>query len=228
MNYNYPEVGRATVELLEMAGFEVMLADVQCCGRPMVSKGMLSRAKRNARANVDMLYGYIQEGAQIIGCEPSCLLTLTDEYPDLLNDDKSKVVARNSFLIDEFLVRIKEAGDLSIKFSDLQKNVLFHGHCHQKALRGSDFSLKALSLPPNYQVEMIDAGCCGMAGAFGYEKEHYELSMEIGKQRLFPAILSKGVDWDVAVMGVSCRQQIEHGIGKKARHLVEILREAAR
>ena len=226
MNYNYPEVGVAAVEILEQAGFRVVLADSGCCGRPMISKGLLSQAAACARSNVDLLYSYAQDGIPIIGCEPSCLLTLRDEYPDLLGDDKARTVAANSFLIDEYLVGLHEKGELRLNFTDLEKKVMFHGHCHQKALVGTRDSMALLRMPGGYQVEEIDAGCCGMAGSFGYEVEHYGISMEVGRQKLFPAIESRDASWEVAVMGVSCRQQVEHGTGRKARHLVEVLREA--
>jgi len=226
MNYSYPQVGIAAVELLERAGFGVALAGSWCCGRPMISKGLLDKARAHARHNVDLLYSYAQRGIPIVGCEPSCLLTLRDEYPDLLQDDKARAVAANSYLIDEFLAMLKEKGQLALKFTDVKKKVLFHGHCHQKALVGTRHSIAALRLPPGYQVEEINSGCCGMAGSFGYEKEHYDTSLAIGKQRLFPAVEAKDMGWEVAVMGVSCRQQIEHGTGRKARHLVEVLRDA--
>ena len=226
MNYNYPQVGQAAVEVLERAGFRVELANVKCCGRPMISKGMLARAQKHARYNVDRLYSYVEQGVPIVGCEPSCLLTLRDEYPDLLRDEKARRVAESSYLIDEFLVRLEEKSELSLDFSHVEKKILFHGHCHQKALVGTVASRKMLSMPPGYEVEEVDSGCCGMAGAFGYEKEHYDISMDIGKQRLFPAVTAKGGDWEVAVMGISCRQQIEQGTGRRVRHLVEVLRDA--
>ena len=226
MTYNYPSVGIAAVELLELAGYRVRLADVRCCGRPMISKGLLRRAKGNARYNVDRLFDAASRGVPIVGCEPSCLLTFRDEYQDLLQDDKSKVVAENSFLIDQFLAKLADEGALDLAFSGQPRNVLFHGHCHQKALVGVEAAKTALSLAPGHQVEVVDAGCCGMAGAFGYEKEHYELSMQIGGMKLFPAIAAKGQGWEVAVMGVSCRQQVEHGTGRRARHLVEVLRDS--
>lgn len=226
MNFNTPEVGIAAVELLELAGFRVALANAGCCGRPMISKGMLAKAKEQARHNVDRLYRWAARGTPIIGCEPSCLLTLKDEYPDLLQDDKSKAVADNSLLIDGFLANLHEEGRLELEYADDQRSILFHGHCHQKALLGTEASIKALSMPPGYNVELVNAGCCGMAGAFGYEKEHYDLSMAVGEDRLFPAVREKGEEWEVAVTGISCRQQIEHGTGRRARHLVEVLRDA--
>ena len=226
MNYNYPGVGRAAVTLLEAAGMKVELADAPCCGRPMISKGMLDAAAAHAAHNVTLLHAYAGQGIPIIGCEPSCLLTLRDEYPQLAPGPKSAAVASNSFLIDEFLVKLKAEGRLGLEFGTLEKKVLFQAHCHQRSLAGTASSLNALRLAPGYQVELVNAGCCGMAGSFGYEKEHYELSMTIGGQALFPAVKAKGPEWEVAVMGVSCRQQIEHGAGRPARHLAEVLAEA--
>jgi len=226
MNYNYPQVGKAAVELLEAAGFRVELANAGCCGRPMISKGMLNEAAKSARHNVDLLYPYAQQGVAIVGCEPSCILSFRDEYPEMLKDEKSRKVAEHVYLVEEFLMMLQEKGELNLKFGDGTKKVLFHAHCHQKALAGTDSSIGALRLPPGSEVEMINAGCCGMAGSFGFEKEHYDISMTIGEQALFPAVNGKSEEWEIAVTGVSCRQQIEDGTGRKARHLVEILRDA--
>ena len=226
MNYNYPEIGKAAVALLEAAGFKVELADAPCCGRPMISKGMMDAAVANARHNVGLLHAYAGNGVPIIGCEPSCLLTLRDEYPQLVPGEQSRTVASQAFLIDEFLAKLKAEDQLNIEFRDTAKQVLFHAHCHQRSLAGTASSLNALRLAPGYRVELTNAGCCGMAGSFGYEKEHYDLSMTIGEQALFPAVNAKGPDWEVAVMGVSCRQQIEHGTGRRARHLAEVLADA--
>ena len=226
MDYNYPQVGKAAVELLEAAGFRVTLANARCCGRPMISKGLLDEAAEHARYNVDLLHAYAGQGIPIVGCEPSCLLTFRDEYPELLKDEKSRTVAAHTYMIDEFLVMLQDNGELDLEFSDLPRKVLFHGHCHQKALVGTASSLRALRLPPGYEVELVNSGCCGMAGSFGFEKKHYDISMTIGEQALFPAVRAKDPDWEIAVMGVSCRQQIEHGTGRPARHLVEVLRDA--
>ena len=225
MNYNYPEIGIAAVAVLEAGGYAVELVNGECCGRPMISKGLLRAAKEQAGANIARLYEYAAQGIPIVGCEPSCLLTLRDEYPEFIADDRAKAVAENALLIDEFIVKAQAAGRLDWQFSDLAKQVLFHGHCHQKALTGTADALAALRMPPGYQVELINAGCCGMAGSFGFEKEHYDISMQIGGLSLFPAIAARP-DWEVAVMGVSCRQQVEHGAGRPARHLVETLRDA--
>ncbi|MBD48422.1 MAG: oxidoreductase [Dehalococcoidia bacterium] len=226
MNYNLPQIGIATTELLEKCGFNVVLANGRCCGRPMISKGLLEEARANARANVDSLIPYVLSGATIVGCEPSCLLTLTDEYPDLLQDANSRLIAKNSVLIDQFILDLNDSGNFPLTFSDMHKQIQFHGHCHQKASSGVESSIRALSLPKNFTVELIDAGCCGMAGSFGFEKEHYDISMAIGNDRLFPSIIKKDQDWEIAVMGISCRQQIEHGTLRQPRHLVEILRDA--
>ena len=226
MNYNVPSIGIAAVELLERAGFRVILANSRCCARPMISKGLLREAKASARYNVDLLAPYTTQNIPIVGCEPSCLLTLRDEYPDLLGDDKSKAVAANTFLIDEFLMNLHRKGELDLHFSEKGKKILFHGHCHQKALVGTTDAVNTLNLPPNFYVEEAKTGCCGMAGSFGFEKEHYDISMAIGKQKLFPQVESKDDDWEIAVMGISCRQQVEHGTNRHPRHLVELLRDA--
>ena len=228
MNYNYPQVGVDAVEILERAGYKVVLANAQCCGRPMISKGLLDKSREHAQQNVDLLYPYAQQGIPIVGCEPSCLLTLRDEFVDLLTDPKAKVVAEHSYLIDEFLDGLREKAQLDLEFTDIKKNILFHGHCHQKALIGTQHSMATLRLPPGYDVEEVKSGCCGMAGSFGFEKEHYDISMAIGRMSLVPTIESKSDDWEIAVMGVSCRQQIEHATGRHARHLVEVLREAVK
>ena len=225
MNYNYPEIGIAAVELLEAAGYEVELVNGACCGRPMISKGLLEQARQQARDNLGHLATFARRGVPVVGCEPSCLLTLRDEYPDFVTGEDASLVAGNSFLIDEFLATAQSNDRLDLAFSDLTKRVLFHGHCHQKAIVGTDNALAALNMPPGYEAELINAGCCGMAGSFGFEREHYDISMQIGGLSLFPAIEAKP-DWEVAVMGVSCRQQVEHGTGRRARHLVEVLRDA--
>ncbi|MQF69914.1 FAD-binding protein [SAR202 cluster bacterium AD-804-J14_MRT_500m] len=226
MNYNLPQIGKAATYILEKAGFHVTLANSLCCGRPMISKGLLVEAKSKALHNVNSLLEYAEKGIPIVGCEPSCLLTLRDEYPDLLQNDAAKLVASNSYLIDEFLQLLHDQGKLKLEFSNLRKNMLFHGHCHQKALVGTKSSINVLSMPEGYKVEEVNSGCCGMAGSFGFEKEHYDLSMKIAELRLFPAIAKKNDDWEVVVMGVSCRQQVEHGMKLRARHLVEVLKEA--
>ena len=226
MTYNYPELGKAAVKVLEAAGFEVILADKKCCGRPMISKGLLQQARENAAYNVDRLAPYAERGIPIVGLEPSCILTFRDEYPDLLDDSRTERLAKGTFLIEEFLLGLHEQGQLRLPLRSGATSVLLHGHCHQKALAGSSPSLQVLRLLPGARVEEVDSGCCGMAGSFGYEKEHYEMSLAIGGRRLFPAIEAKGPEWEVVAAGVSCRQQIAHGTGRRAKHLIEVLADA--
>ena len=225
-NYNHPEAGMAAVELLERLGYEVVLADRKCCGRPMISKGMLDAAKRNARYNVNSLHRYVEMGMKVVGLEPSCILTFRDDYLDMLpGDEKAQQVAQNTLLLDEFLQQQFEEGSMDLKFKETNRRILLHGHCHQKALVGTGSSIQMLRLIPGAQVEDTNAGCCGMAGSFGFEKEHYDVSMAIGEQKLFPAIRSQQGDFDVVASGISCRQQIEAATGKKPKHLAEILAE---
>jgi Fe-S oxidoreductase len=230
MNYNYPEIGRAAVAVLERAGYEVMLVAKKCCGRPMISKGMLEEARANAIYNVNLLAPYAEQGIPIIGCEPSCILTLRDEYPDLMADARVHTVAAHSFMIEEFLAQLHGRGELHLRFKKVKRQLLLHGHCHQKALIGTGPSLTVLRLPPGFEVEEVDSGCCGMAGSFGFEHEHYDISRAIGLRRLFPAVQAKmqttNGDFDVVAAGVSCRQQVEHFTGKRPKHLVEVLAEA--
>ena len=224
---NYPGVGAAATRLLEQAGFEVAVAPRRrCCGRPMVSKGLLEQAREHARYNVELLHAFVADGTPIVGIEPSCLLTLRDEYPDLLpGDQKAQAVASNSFLLDEFLARSMEEGGPGLELRPRPGKVLLHGHCHQKAMTGLGPALRLMRRVPEAEVEALDAGCCGMAGAFGYEREHYDVSMQIGERALFPAV-RRSPDATVVVTGVSCRQQVEHGAGVRPLHLAEYLASA--
>lgn len=222
MEYNDPAIGRATTKLLERLGYEVILPERRCCGRPMISKGLLTEAQANARFNVEKLLPYAQAGIPIVGCEPSCILTLKDEYLDLAGPE-AKDVAAQTRTIDEFLYDLHRNGTLDLKFAH-RGDSLLHGHCHQKALVGTRPTLELLNLVSN--AHEIDSGCCGMAGSFGYEQEHYDLSLKIGSQRLFPAIARASARTALVADGISCRQQIAHGTGQRARHLVELLADA--
>ncbi|MEK6709768.1 MAG: FAD-linked oxidase C-terminal domain-containing protein [Nitrospinota bacterium] len=222
-NFHYPEVGRAAVRVLEAAGFEVELTRLRCCGRPMLSHGLLREGRRLAEENLVRLYPALGAGTPIVGLEPSCLLTFRDEYPDLVPAEEARLLARSAFLLEEFLVGLKARGELDLRFRKAPGRALFHGHCHQKALVGVGPSLEALGMVPGLEVEAIPSGCCGMAGSFGYEKEHYAVSLAIGELKLFPALRKEGGDVGVIANGVSCRQQIAHGTGRKARHLAEVL-----
>lgn len=226
MTYNYPQVGRTTVELLERAGFEVLLVDKACCGRPMISKGFVEEARRCAAKNVEALKDYAAQGIAIVGCEPSCLLTLRDEYLDLVQGEAVKCVSRQSLMIEEFLVRASQQGQWKLKPRTAGRKLLLHGHCHQKAHIGTAPLVRCLQELGGFEVTEVDSGCCGMAGSFGFEAEHYALSQAIGQRRLFPAVLAASMDTQIVAAGVSCRQQIEHGTGRTARHPVELLAEA--
>jgi len=225
--YNEPEIGRAAVALLEASGYEVHLPERRsCCGRPMISKGFLAGARRRAEENVAQMMQYVERGWPVVGVEPSCLLTFRDDYLDLVEDvDRAKRVAANVYLLDEFLVHHLDEGGPGIEFTKLAKRVLFHGHCHQKALAGTHTTMRLLQQPAGYEVTEIASGCCGMAGSFGYEQEHYDLSMQVGKPRLFDPIVSAS-DAEVATAGTSCRHQIADGTSRRARHWAVILADA--
>ncbi|MCA9983009.1 MAG: FAD-binding protein [Anaerolineales bacterium] len=225
--YNYPQVAIAATELLEAAGYGVILAGHKCCGRPMLSKGLVKEARAMARDTVQKLAPFAAQGTPIIGLEPSCLLTIRDEYRDLLpNDDKLAQVAEHSLMLEEFLAQQQASGNLDLEFVDDSREVLLHGHCHQKSLVGTGPSHAVLGLPENYSVHEVDSGCCGMAGSFGYEAEHYDISLRMGERRLLPAVRESDAETLIVAAGVSCRQQIKHGTGRTALHPAEMLRNA--
>ncbi len=225
--FNHPEVAIAATELLEAAGFEVLLAGLRCCGRPMLSKGLVAPARAMARDTVRRLAPFAARGIPIVGLEPSCLLTLRDEYFDLLPDDQAlSEVAARAVMLEEFLAQLDDAGQLKLRFVNDRRRLLLHGHCHQKALVGTGPSHRVLSLPPNYRVDEVDSGCCGMAGSFGYEAEHYALSLQMGERRLLPAVRAAAPETIVVAAGVSCREQISHGAGRAAYHPAQVLRQA--
>ena len=221
-NYNTPNVAIAAVRFLERSGYRVVLADKKCCGRPMISKGMLSQAKENSAWNIDKLVPYAEKGTAVVGLEPSCLLTLRDEYPEFVRTEAAKIVAKNSFLFEEFVMREIGAGRLKLNAIGQGRKVLLHGHCHQKAIVGTAPTIAMLKVA-GYEVSEVDSGCCGMAGSFGFEKEHYDLSVKIGNRRLAPAVNAASADVEVVAPGISCRQQIEHLAGRQAKHPAELL-----
>ena len=227
MNFNHPESGKAAVRLLEALGYRVRLAERRCCGRPMVSAGLLDKAIENARRNVEILAPYVADGMKIVGCESSCILTLKDEYPDLLGGDPAaRAVAEASVMLEEVLVEAAGDDGQQIRWSDRSEDILLHVHCHERALIGTTHAVAALNQPPNFNAELIDAGCCGMAGSFGYAKEHYDVSLQVGEDRLFPALRNAGSDTRFAVTGVSCKQQIEDVVQRPAPFLAELLSTA--
>jgi len=223
--FTEPAVGRSAIELLELAGWEVRFESAGCCGRASLSKGLVDQARRMAADLVDRLGEAAARGVPIVGVEPSCLLTLRDEYLALLPDDPRAQAAAATRLPEELLVEAIAAGRLVLPQDNRGRRILFHGHCHQKALAGTAATMALLGSIPGADVTEVDAGCCGMAGSFGFEAEHYELSMSIGELRLFPAVRAQAAETIIAATGVSCRQQIAHGTGRPARHPLEIVRE---
>ena len=230
MNYNVPTVGLAAVRVLEAAGFEVVLAKAACCGRPMLSNGLVGAAAAAARANVAALMPHVEAGTPIVGCEPSCLLMLRDDYRDLLGESSAvRKVAEASFMIDEFLVSRARGAEseleLQLGLQPRPGRLLVHGHCHQKALIGMEPTMEMLRWIPELEPVALDTGCCGMAGSFGYKAEHYDTSMAIGELSLFPALRNEP-GAGVAVSGISCRHQVQQALGGSPRHPIEWLADA--
>jgi Fe-S oxidoreductase len=229
--FTEPSVGSAAIELLELAGWQVRFEGTGCCGRASLSKGLVDQARRMAAGMADRLGEAAARGVPIVGVEPSCLLTLRDEYSALLpGDPRAQAVAAATRLPEELLLEAIAENRLVLPKENgvSSRRILFHGHCHQKALAGTSATTALLRSIPGAEVIEVDAGCCGMAGSFGFEAEHYELSMSIGELRLFPAIRAEALETIIAATGVSCRQQIEHGTGRPARHPLEVIRQVLR
>jgi Fe-S oxidoreductase len=238
VNYHEPAVGRAAVDLLQrmnclvIPGFpeNVGSAGLRCCGRPLISNGMLSQAVEHARHNVEHLYQWARTGTPITACEPSCLLTLKDDYPALLKGEsrrQAEVVAAVCQTLPEFLETVLAANAQMRKrlvFQPGPRKILVQGHCHEHSLVGMGPTLRLLRRIPGAEVIDLDAGCCGLAGSFGYEKEHYEVSRLVGEQRLFPALRQAEAETVVVASGFSCRLQIHHFTGRTALHPVQVLR----
>jgi len=225
-SYNTPEIGKAAVKLLEAAGFEVLIvAGTRCCGRPLFSKGLLNDAKRNASHNIAVLAPYVNRGIPIVGVEPSCITCFRDEYLDVGEGEAARLIANNTFHMEEFLMRLSDQARLNLNFTAPEggTHILLHGQCYQKSTIGTELVLRMLRMLPGTTVDEIPSGCCGMAGSFGYEKEHYELSMQIGEEVLFPAVRSAEPTDIIAAAGTSCRSQISTGTGRKALHPVIIV-----
>ena len=205
--------------MLEKLGYNVIIPEHEESGRAWLSKGLLRKAKQIANKNIELLYPLIKAETPLIGIEPSAILTFRDEYIDLADDDKleqAKALSRNVFMLEEFLAAEVDKGNINADlFTSERKTIKLHGHCQQKALSSVTPSVKALSIPKNFSVQAIPSGCCGMAGSFGYEKEHYDLSMKIGELVLFPAVRNQPDDVIIAAPGTSCRHQVKDGTGKK-------------
>jgi FAD/FMN-containing dehydrogenase/Fe-S oxidoreductase len=224
-----PGIGRAAIELLELAGWRVSLETRGCCGRAAFSKGLLDEAKARARKLTGLLKESTPPGSPVVGCEPSCLMTLRDEHRAMLPDEPAvQDIAGRVRQVEELLTDAIDDGRLRLSENawPAERRILYHGHCHQKAEVGTAATVALLRRIPGAEVVELDAGCCGMAGSFGFESEHYDLSMTIGGDRLFPAIGAEPDDTVLAATGVSCRQQIFHGTERSAWHPVELVREA--
>lgn len=226
-NYHDTEIGIKAVLLLERLGYEVRIPKHVESGRASISKGLLRKAKRIAHENVKLLSAKISRETPMIGIEPSAILTFRDEYLDLVDEGQlaeATQLASNTYLIEEFLAtEIQNNNICAEQFSNQKKQIKFHAHCQQKAWNADKSSEIIMSFPKNYEVELIPSGCCGMAGSFGYEKEHYDLSMKIGSLVLFPNINIQTDEVIIAANGTSCRHQIKDGTGRKALHPVEVL-----
>lgn len=227
MNCHEPEVGKAAVALLESCGYAVLLADAGCCQRTRVTHGFLRAAREAGLATLQNLDAYIQRGIPVVVCEPGCASSLVDDLPDLVDDaELAKRVAGGVMMIDVFLARERKAGRLTCGFTTVAPRVLMHGHCHQKALFGTA-AMKLLLAEAGGTVQEVDSGCCGMAGSFGYEREHYGLSQQMGERRLLPAVRAAAPETTVVACGFSCRHQIAHFTDRKAVHWVEVVRGTA-
>jgi FAD/FMN-containing dehydrogenase/Fe-S oxidoreductase len=229
-NHNEVPLGQKTIKLLNRLGYGVEIPSDIISGRSFISKGMLVEAKALANSNVEKLQALISADQPLIGIEPSALLTFRDEIPALIDADKraqAEALKPNCLLIDEFIAREFKAGKISVDdFHGKQQKILLHGHCHQKSIAGLTATRIALSIPSQYEVELLPTGCCGMAGSFGYEKKHYRLSQQIANLVLFPRLLNKPIKSIIASNGTSCRHQIKDGIEQEGLHTAEILYNA--
>ncbi|PIB37219.1 FAD-binding protein [Reichenbachiella sp. 5M10] len=231
-NYLDAEIGVTAIQLLDELGFKVMEVEHDQSGRALISKGMVRKAKKVANKNVHLLHGKVSTECPLVGIEPSTILTLRDEYPDLCDVElkgKAQDIADACLTIEEFITREFRRGNIDKGLFSMEKKKLkVHGHCHQKALSSVMTLKETLSIPENYEVEMIQSGCCGMAGSFGYETDHFDTSMKIGELVLFPAVREAEDETIIAAPGTSCRHQIKDGTGKLALHPVEVLYQALR
>jgi len=231
-NYNDTGIGIQAVQLLARLGYQVVIPRHLESGRTFLSKGLLRKAKKIANRNIEYLSGLVTEKSPLVGIEPSAILAFRDEYPELASEDNRQTaveLAHRALTIEEFLQQQMQAGRITRnEFTDQHTRILLHGHCQQKAVASTEPTRFILSFPVNYRVEEIPSGCCGMAGSFGYEKEHYEVSMKVGELVLFPAVRKAPAGTIIAAPGTSCRHQISDGTGRKALHPVEILYRALR
>ena len=227
-NYQETHLGKTAIALLEGLGYQVNILPPTESGRTYISKGFLEQAKKCADRNVALYGDLISEKHPLLGIEPSAIYTFSDEYPKLTSEvEKAKKLAANCFPIETFLAAALKKGNLKAdQFHEATKTIKIHAHCYQKALGNPADTFALLNLPVNYKVSLLNTGCCGMAGSFGYEAEHYEVSMKVGEERLFPAVRKADANDVIAANGTSCRHQIKDGTGRKSQHPIEILYDA--
>ncbi|WP_412984633.1 FAD-binding and (Fe-S)-binding domain-containing protein [Pontimicrobium sp. IMCC45349] len=229
-NYYDVEIGIKAIKLLNSLGYFVKVVNHQESGRAFISKGFLDKAKVIASKNVNEFKDLITSSTPLIGIEPSAILSFRDEYPNLVDESlvsNANKLKDNVFLIEEFLSREIDKGNINpTVFSNDATKIKYHGHCHQKAMSSQEHVVKILSLPKNYSVELINSGCCGMAGSFGYEEEHYQLSNTIAEMKLLPEVRNANSSTIIAASGTSCRHQIKDGANKKSVHPIEVLYDA--
>jgi FAD/FMN-containing dehydrogenase/Fe-S oxidoreductase len=229
-DYNDSDVGIAVIRLLTALNYRIVLTDHKVSARTFLSKGMLRKAQRIIRENIKVLSGVINRELPLVGIEPSAILGFRDEYPELAGNDLkglAEEIAGNTYLIEEFIIKEFRAGRIGRKmFTEDKAEIILHAHCQQKAIASSSSTMEMLSIPVNYTVSEIPSGCCGMAGSFGYEKEHYDLSNKVGELMLFPEIRKKDNKTIIAAPGTSCRHHIKDGTGRMALHPAEVLYNA--
>ena len=227
-NFYDTEIGKDTVIVLKRLGYNPTFIKHPESGRSFISKGFLKEAKDIANKNVSIFKDLITNKTPLIGIEPSAILTFRDEYIRLADDvNSAKIIAKNTFTIEEFLKNEFEKGNIRTnQFTTEKKSIKIHGHCHQKALSSTHATFSILNIPENYSPTIMNTGCCGMAGSFGYEKEHYKISMQVGEDTLFPKIRNTSKETEIIASGTSCRHQILDGTNRYAKHPITVLREA--
>jgi Fe-S oxidoreductase len=232
-NYFEPDNLEAACEVLEATGYQVNIARAAhedrplCCGRTFLSAGLVDEARAEAQRMIEALQPFVTRGVPVIGLEPSCLFTLRDEWQAMFANDAVAAFAEHALLFEEFLDREKKLGRLRLPFNDASgKRALLHGHCHQKAFNTMSAVEQALRLVPGLAVEQVASSCCGMAGAFGYEAEHFDVSMRMAEASLLPAVRKAAPETTIVADGTSCRHQIHDGTGRAALHVAQVLRSA--
>ena len=230
--YFEPENARAAARVLKAAGYQVNALAARagerplCCGRTFLSAGLADEAAHEARRVIDAARPYLERGVPVVGLEPSCTLALRDEWLALLPRGEGAGLAMNSYLLEEFVAREQDAGRWRLSFKPVAKEAFLHGHCHQKAFDAMRSVERTLGLVPELALRAIESSCCGMAGSFGYEAEHYVVSMKMAEAGLLPAVRKTPPEALIVADGTSCRQQLEHGAGRHALHVARVLEQA--